>query len=70
MQADEYKMANSRTGANSDEDEKEQLLEPVAFAGAAAAEDGIRAADAQQSEQLVPEYDHAEAVRYRQFVIK
>ena len=63
-------MANSRTGANSDEDEKEQYLEPVALPGAAAAEYGIRTADAQQSEQLIPEFDHAEAARYRQFVIK
>ena len=38
-------MANSRTGANSDEDEKEELLAPAA-AGAAAANDGVRAADA------------------------
>ena len=35
-------MANSRTGANSDEDEKENLLAP----GAAAAAEGYRAADA------------------------
>lgn len=48
MQKEEYKMANSRTGANSDEEEKEEYLTPVA--AAAAAEDGVRAADAYQSE--------------------
>ena len=67
MQKEEYKMANSRTGANSDEDEKEDLLAPAA-AGAAA--EGVRAADAQATDQLIPDYDEAENERYRQFVIK
>ena len=60
-------MANSRTGANSDEDEKENLLAP----GATAAEaEGYRAADAQATDQLIPDIDEAEAARYRAFVIK
>jgi hypothetical protein len=45
IQREEYKLANSRTGANSDEDEKEDHLAPVA--AVAAAEEGVRAADAQ-----------------------
>ena len=61
-------MANSRTGANSDEDEKENLLAPAA--GAAAEAEGYRAADAQATDQLIPDIDEAEAARYRAFVIK
>lgn len=60
-------MANSRTGANSDEEEKEELLAPAA-AGAAA--EGYRAADAQAIDQLIPDVDQAEAERYRRYVIK
>lgn len=70
MQRQEYNMANSRTGANSDEDEKEQYLEPAAIAGSAVAENGVRQADAYQSEQLIPDVDQVEVERYRQFVIK
>lgn len=60
-------MANSRTGANSDEEEKEEFLAPAA-AGAAA--EGYRAADNQATDQLIPDVDEAEAARYRAFVIK
>ena len=68
IQREEYKRANSRTGANSDEDEKEEhLAAPIL---AAAAEDGVRAADNQATEQLIPDIDEVEQERYRQFVIK